>query len=553
MKNSKPTISEWNVVIHLRIAALTFILVAVFSGIAFGWTHYKNDEVYDTYTEEDAVHGGTMRVAWTNAPRSFDPHVETAAQTTVVGNICYNGLLRLGQRMGEIELDAAESWREIDDTTYEFKLRKGIYFHDIPPVNGREMTSEDVKYSIERMMGKYPAKGLKWQHNYYFKDKLEYIKTPDKYTIVFKTKEPYAPFIRYIASAWTKIVPREAVEEWGHLKTKVAGTGPFMLKEHVKGSHMTFVKHPKYFRKGRPYLDAYHAKFIGSIQSQLSAFIAGKLDFHAAYPWQIKTLQEKAPDSVFYEWPGCYMWIVRFPPWIEGKKPLKPPFGDKRVRHAVAHAIDKERLLKLAWFGAGETAVGAVPPPYTPWSLSQEDQWEYNPEKAKELLAEAGYPDGFSAEMMTWNAPYMTKPMQVIQQMLKEVGIEVKLNPLEFAQYFNKAYSYEYDSMALHITTAGYDPEEWLVPYYGKLETSTYYKWSNRELWDMIDEQAHIMDQQKRETYIHEIQRKVIDEACQLSMYTQTRYWALKPYVHGKPYFHPGSMGLLEFTWMEKH
>jgi peptide/nickel transport system substrate-binding protein len=196
--------------------------------------------------------------------------------------------------------------------------------------------------------------------------------------------------------------------------------------------------------------------------------------------------------------------------------------------------------------------VGPVPQCYKPWALSPEDQWPYNPEKARKLLAEAGYPNGFSCELMTWNLPYMTGPAQVIQQMLKEVGIKVNINALEFAQYFNKTYRYKYE-MAFHITTAATDPEEWLVPYFGRLETSTYYKWSNHELWDMIERQDHIMDKEKRVSLIHDIQRMVMSEAMSQNLFTTTRYTAVKSYVHHKFYLHESQRRMYEFTWMEKH
>ncbi len=509
----------------------------------------KGEDVYK-FTDKNAVYGGTYRSSWATI-RSLDPHMETAAATTSFANMTYNGLIRLAPHMDKKELDLAKSWKRVDELTYIFKLRKGIRFHNIPPVNGRELTSTDVKYSIMRIAGKY-GKKARFAHRYYFEDKLESIETPDRYTIVFKTKEPYAPFINYLASAWTKIVPREAVEKWGNLKTKAIGTGPFMLKDYVKGSHMTFVKHPNYFRKGLPYLDGIKVKFMPRPASYLAAFLAHKVDGQGLYFFQVPTVQKEAPNAIVYEWPGCYMRIVRTPPWIEGKIPLKPPFNDKRVRQAIAYAIDKVKLLKLSWNGLGQVQIGPVPLPYKPWGLPQSDQWPYDPEKAKKLLAEAGYPNGFSCELMTWNLPYMTGPSQVIQQMLKEVGIKVHINALEFGQYFNKTYRYKYE-MAFHITTAGYDPEEWLVPYFGKLDKSTYYKWSNHELWDMIEKQAHIMDKAKRVAYIQEIQRKVMDEAMSQAMFTTNRYWAVWPYVHIKNYFHPSSAYTSESWWMEKH
>jgi peptide/nickel transport system substrate-binding protein len=274
-----------------------------FAVMGFAGESIKGGAVYE-YSNKNAVYGGTLRTQ-EPAIRSLDPHMETAAATTDFANIVYNGLLRLTQNMQGKELDLAESWRQIDYLTYEFKLRKGVRFHDIPPVNGRELTSADVKYSIERISGKYGKKS-NFKHRYYFEDKLASIETPDKYTIIFKTKKPYAPFVNYISSPWTMIVPREAVEKWGNLKTKAIGSGPFMLKEYVKGSHVSFVKHPKFFKKGLPYLDAINIKFMPKPTTFLAAFLAGKLDVSGLYFFQVPTVKEKAPESKVYERPGTY-------------------------------------------------------------------------------------------------------------------------------------------------------------------------------------------------------------------------------------------------------
>lgn len=528
---------------------LIFILLFGLPAINASAQLIEGDAVWK-YNDKKPVYGGTFRNAWYNV-RSLEPHMETASATTSFCNQVYNGLLRLSQDMQSVELDLAESWKQIDDRTYEFKLRKGIYFHDIPPVNGRECTSADVKYSIERIAGLH-GKAAKFKHRYYFADKLESIETPDKYTIIFKTKKPYAPFINYIASNWSMIVPKEAVDAWGDLKTKACGTGPFYLVEYIKGSHYKLKKHPKYFKKGLPYLDGIYHRIMPKPATIKAAYLAGKLDTAPVYEFQVESYLKDDKTVRIFARPGAYTRILRLPPWIEGKQPLQPPFDDKRVRHAIAHAIDKVKLLQLVNNGAGEIQVGCVPAPYGPWALPPSEQTEFNPEKAKKLLKEAGYPDGFSCELMTWNLKYMTDATQVVQQMLADVGIKVTINALPFAQYFNKTYRYKYE-MAFHITTAGYDPEEWLVPYFGKLEKSTYYKWSNPELWDMIEKQAYIMDKKERIAFIQEIQRKVMDEAMSQSMFTTARFKAVKPYVHLKLYLHEGQRHMHEFTWMEKH
>ncbi|MCJ8500245.1 ABC transporter substrate-binding protein [Desulfatitalea alkaliphila] len=501
---------------------------------------------YTAWAAAEPQYGGTYRIHSTPI-RSLDPHMETASQTTMVTVNTNNGLLCFSPDMTGVEPDLAESWRQIDDLTYEFKLHKGVRFHDVPPVNGRELTAADVKYSIERIAGMH-GRASDFKHSYYFEGKIDSIETPDDHTVIIKTKKPYAAFLKYIASPWSAIVAKEVVEQFGDLKRHAIGTGPFILKEYVMGSHVTLVKNPDYFKAGKPYLDGIHIRIMTDPSSVVSAFIAGRLDGAQVTYHFMPTIKKQVPDTIVEQLEGTYMWTLRCPPWIEGVKPLQPPFDKPEVRQAIAMAIDKQRLLELAWGGFGKTQVGPVPSAAI-YSLSQEDQVPYDPEKAKALLAQAGYPDGFSAELMTWNLSYMTQPAQILQQMLKEVGIEIKLNLLEFAQYFNRAYRFDYE-MALHLMTAGVDPEEWLIPYYGKVEEATYYKWSNPELWDMIDRQQHIMDPAQRETLIKEIQRKVIADAPNLFLYTQDRFLIRKPNVHLKRYLLDvqGLMG--EYIWM---
>lgn len=539
---AKPSISLRKAICLLPILLFFFISDTYAVKIIKGRTAFR-------YSSKNAVYGGILRGYWGTPPRSLDTHQETAAGCCYVTNQTNNTLLRQSQDFMGVEPDLAKSWKKIGNRTYVFKLHRGVRFHDVPPVNGRELTSADVKYSFERIMGMH-GKKANFKHRYYFEGKLESIETPDKYTIIFKTKKPYAPFIRYVASAWCTIVAKEVVEKYGDLKMHAIGTGPFILKEYVKGSHFEFVKHPNYFKKGLPYLDGMNYKLIRDPNAGLSAYLAGKVDVGGLYFFQIKVFKEKAPRDTLLIAPGTYMWTFRMPPEIKGKLPLKAPYNNKKVRQAVAMAINKKELLKLAWGGAGDVCIGPIP--IKQWMLSSRYQVKYNPAKAKKMLAEAGYPNGFKAEMITWNLPYMTRPAQVIQQMLKKIGVDVTIKALEFAQYFNLAYRFKYE-MALHIMTAGVDPEEWLVPYYGYPDKSTYYKWANTKLWDMIAKQTNIMNDRRRMALIHKIQRKVIDESPNVFLYTQTRYLTAKPYVHRKFYFNPIQVFYGEHTWMEKH
>jgi peptide/nickel transport system substrate-binding protein len=493
--------------------------------------------------------GGIYRTAMGADPRSLDPHQETYGATTIITCNTNSTLLRTNPEMTGYEPDLAESYKQIDDTTYEFKIYKGVRFHNLPPVNGRELTSADVKYSIERAMGMYGRKS-DFKHSYYF-DKIKSIETPDKYTIIFKLSQPFAPFLKYIATPWAAITAKEIVDKFGDLKNVAIGSGPFILKEFIKGSHLSLVKNPNYFKKGLPYLDGITIKIMPDPASVLSAFIAGRLDGIGIPHYQVDTVKKEAPEAFIGEYPGTHMLVLRVQPWIEGTKPLKKPLDDKRVRQAIAMAIDKLRLLKLTRGGFGTVATGPVPPVYDD-ALPPADQVKYNPERAKKLLAEAGYPNGFSIELLTWNLETMTQPAQVIKEMLKEVGIDVKLTLLEQPQYFNRAYRFDYE-LSLHVMTAGVDPEEWMIPYFGPLAQSTFYKWSNPEIWKLISEQQQIMDVKKRKAVHREIQLKIMDDATHTFLQTSMRFVVRRPYVHMTYYLLDYQPIVGETFCMEKH
>src|SRR5690606_28590058 len=131
-----------------------------------------------------------------------------------------------------VETDLAESLPEQpDDMTYTFKIRQGVNFHDVAPVNGRPLTAEDIKYSIERQMTDEPGK---FQHAYYFLGQIDSIDVPDDSTVTFKTTGPYAPFINYMAQPWTLVINRETVEEFGDLTEHAVGTGPYIFESWEK-------------------------------------------------------------------------------------------------------------------------------------------------------------------------------------------------------------------------------------------------------------------------------------------------------------------------------
>ena len=473
--------------------------------------------------KSEAKRGGTL-VVRSGPIRGLDPHMETWATTLQVVHQTYNALLKFNHDGTKILPDLAETWEQKDDLTYAFRLRQGVKFHNVPPVNGRELTSEDVKYSIERQMTNQPGK---FQHAYFFLDKLASIQTPDKYTIVFKTKEPYAPFINYIASPWTVIVAREVVEKHGDLQRHAIGTGPFIMQEYRRDQEAVFVRNPNYFRKGLPYLDEIRLQYVIDPVAATAAFRGQQTDISYVEFADVASIKSTNPKVHVAEITTMFPIVLRTRPYDE-QRPNKPPFTEKKVRQAIQAAIKGEEFIEIVRSGWGITMTGPVPTYRKPWALPASARPEFDPKRAKRLLTEAGYANGFETELIVGSPGDNVNSAQVVKDQLAKVGIQVNLKPMEMAQYYNKSYSYDY-SMSVHTALTGEEPEEAFRPYYGA--NSTYYRWGNKEIQRLIDEQSKLVDQKKRVEMVHLIQRMLLDDAPNVFLYTPIAHYGVQPWV----------------------
>jgi peptide/nickel transport system substrate-binding protein len=342
------------------------------------------------------------------------------------------------------------------------------------------------------------------------------------------------------------IVPKEAVEKFGDLKSNAIGTGPFMLKEHTRGSHYTFVRNPQYFKKGLPYLDGIRYSTGMSAAGYIAALISGNLDFSGLYCFDLPVIREKASQMTIMRRPGKSAIVLRFSPWSEDR-PLKPPLDNLKVRQAIAMAIDKSRLLRIALDGQGTLTPGLIVN-FPPYSLPDNDPGEYNPGKAKQLLAEAGYANGFTVEVMTWSDPVINKIGEVIKEMLLESGVTLEIKPLPPPQYINRLLKMDFQ-MHLGYFYPSEDPGQILMSSYSRNPVT--FKWNNPEIWRMVDEQKKILDPQKRSVMIQDIERKLLQERVHVPLLTMDRFWVFQPWVYPKEvYFNVYQNYTFEETWM---
>ncbi|MFZ2071731.1 MAG: ABC transporter substrate-binding protein, partial [Halobacteriota archaeon] len=318
----------------------------------------------------------------------------------------------------------AESWEVSEDgKVWTFHLRKGIKFHDDTPFD-----ASTVKFSFE-------YKPEAWRALYAM---LKSIDTPDEYTVKFVLNEPYAPLLRDVSSA--PIMSPTAVDKSGEFKSPV-GTGPFKLAEWVKGQRLVLVRNENYWQ-GTPKLEKVVFKIIPDASARAMALETGEIDLTghmagggALYPWEIPRLREEPELKIVegYTQP-CVTWI-QF-------NTEKEPFSDLKVRKAVCYALDTQKLVTSVM---GETAApllkGPLSMPSTEDLLNQNLTWyPYNPEKAKELLAEVGWKDTDRDGIREKNgkelkvtfvlsafSPEVPKIAEIVQTQLKEIGMDVEL------------------------------------------------------------------------------------------------------------------------------
>jgi peptide/nickel transport system substrate-binding protein len=337
--------------------------------------------------------------------------------------------------------DLAESWTSSPDArVWTFKLRQGVKWHNVPPLNGRELVAADVKYCFEA----YAKEGAQ---SFTFQE-LEAIETPDKHTVRIHLKSPNVMFPQNLAEPITVLFSREVLEEDGDLKKRFIGTGPYMLKEHTRKVRVVLTRNPDYWDKGRPYVDEYVILSTPDAATRMAAFRTGQSDIMwLASPSEVETVRKTNPNAVVQSYHNSLT------PFGVAVAQDKPPFNDLRVRRAVSMAIDRQKQADTVFEGHGIIGWGVPYIYYTdkqPTLAQLGPWWQYRPAEAKKLLAEAGHPNGFETTLFYYEYfPQMTSQVQLVQQDLKRnLNINVKITKLDYTTYYGRYVESKWDGMA---------------------------------------------------------------------------------------------------------
>ncbi len=379
---------------------------------------------------EEAKQGGSMIVTYKDDVSTLDPAIGYDWQNWSMIKSLFDALMDYAPGTTDLVPDLAESYEVAPDgLSYTFKLRHGVKFH-----NGRELTAEDVKWSIERAVQpetQSPGQGF-FGMIAGFDDvaagkvkELSGIEVVDPYTLRFTLSHPDATFLHVMAINFASAVPKEEVEKWGQDFGKhPVGTGAYKMTEWTLGQRLVFERNPDYYKEGLPKLDKITFEVGQEPLVALLRLERGEVDI----------LGDPIPPAKFLE--------VRNDPALKGNvieggqlhtgyvtmNVKIPPFDNKLVRQAVNQAINKERIIKII---NGRAVPANQPlPPAMPGYAKDYKGYAYDPAKAKALLAEAGFKDGFETELYAMNTDPNPRIAQAIQQDLAEIGIKAELKTL---------------------------------------------------------------------------------------------------------------------------
>lgn len=487
------------------------------------------------FAADGVQRGGTLILGVDQEAIGLDPNIVTSFSSHRRVELLYNRLVRYD---GEANIvpDLARDWEFVDATTFVFYLREGVKFH-----NGREMTAEDVKYTIERVLD--PATGSPARS---FLEPIEEVIVVDDYTVQLRLREPMASLLDAFTHGNTSIVPREEVERHGDLQRTAVGTGPFRLESWTPDQEMVLTRNPDYFIEGLPYLDQIIIRVIPDQMSMLAGLRTGSL--HAAALTDGTVLQVALSDRNLNVLSVPSLNLRTF-----GFNTTRPPFDDARVRRAIALAMERDVLIRAAEFGLGQ-ASAPMPSSATYWAapLEQLPTYTSDLEQARALLREAGVPENFEFNIVA--APTYEGGLavaQVIQAQLRRIGLNPQLDVVEWGIYIDRWVNRDFDSM-VEVRGGGADPDRFLYRLIHSEGAVNNFLYGHPEVDRLLEEGRGLTDPAERQAVYFEVQRLLAEEAPYIALYTSMETMVTNQSVQGLTLVPNGSFRYLEQTWLRQ-
>lgn len=460
--------------------------------------------------EKTTVSGGTVKVSVGSEPDNLDPMLSSATDTSAIMMNVFEGLLGFNEK-GEFIPALAESYDISEDgLTYSFKLKQGIKFHD-----GADFTSKDVKYTYEKLSGLSGEAPL----NETLNQLLASVVTPDDYSVNLVLKEKNAGFL---SKAAISVVEKDYTQN----STKPIGTGPFKFVEYIQGQKVILEKNQDYntIKKRVPAIDKVEFKIMTDANARLMGLKSGDLDITSIDAKNVEALKN---DYNIVQGPQNMVQLMALNNSVE-------PFNNVKVRQAINYAVNKEEIINTVVNGNGTKVDSFLSPSMsTYFNTDLKNCYDTDIEKAKALLKEAGYENGFK---MTITVPsnYQTHvdTAQVIKNQLSKIGIEADIQLIEWAQWLDAVYAKANYQATIIGHSGKLDPNDFLNRFDSSYDKN-YFKFSDAQYDDLIHEAALSTDDAKRVELFNECQQLLVDQAAAVFIQDPDVIYATSKNVQG--------------------
>ena len=486
------------------------------------------------------VKGGTFTIPFLVDPGDLTPGKKAQFPPSLIYDQIYDTLLRHGKDGLQPGL-ATEYTIADDNLSMTFKLREGVKWH-----HGREFEAQDVVFTLEQLIN--PDFGSPWAGQLASVEKVEAI---DKNTVKISLKEPFAPILSILATPWyTAIVPYDFMPE-NNLNEKASGTGPFKLVEYVPNDHVTLEANPDYWEAGYPCLDGIRYNIIPEQQAQISAFRQGNADLVAVNDPKFIPLLKDKPGYTLIPPPGPVNESGLAINTAEG------PTADINVRRALSLGTDRQAIIDTVLFGFGQlgTKIPCGEAPYG-WCEGVDPElpyYAYDPETAKQMLADAGHGDGLDLTVQV-SLPLDVQTAEILAEQWKKIGVNLTIE--QIADFNQQLDNYINVKHQLSIVTLVWqpDPHPNVYPiYYGSSKINLG-KFQDDELDALLDAGKTELDIDRRIEIYKKIQNLVADNVYMLYPFTKPVNWQfIKDSVKNYTPQANGSFSNLRYTWMEEN
>lgn len=454
-------------------------------------------------------------IAQDGESKSLDIHQGNDGFSLRANRLIYSRLVEADENM-QIHPGLAESWKQLDDKTMQFNLRKGIKFH-----NGDDFTAEDVKFSFERMMNSPRIA--------FVLPPIERIDIVDDYTVNIVTKTPFGPLLAHLSHPALGMVSKKLLTENPEaLKEKPIGTGSYKFKEWIYGDKLVLEKNEDFYDKNERGLKYIIFKNVVEASNRAIGLETGEIDIatpiSSVDEENIKNnpkLQLLTKPSISYTYIGMNM--------------TKAPLNDIRVRKAINYAIDKQAIIDVILNGNGKIATSPIAPGVFGFT-DKTKNYEYNVEKAKELMKEAGYENGFTTSILVFSGEANTQTAEIVQAYLKEIGIDLKIEIVEVSAYWDMTERGVHNLFLGSWGVVTGDADYGLYAMYhssakGGAGNRDFYE--NEKVDELLDKAKTEIDPETRKKLYEEAQILIVNDAPDVMLYNRNLTVGAQKYIKG--------------------